>query len=275
MIIAVIIEKAFTYIYLYLSETRKLSARERETITDSHAYIFYNADEERPEAKHFFIIMVRKLFLFASFAIGLALTSCNNDKGGADMPNGKINGHEYVNLGLPSNLKWATQNVDATSPGHFGGYYAWGETETKSYYDEKTCFTWNEPMDDITWDGTFDVAKDKWGSTWRMPTREEFQELVKECKWKWTTWMGCPGFEVEGPNGNSIFLPAGGMKVNDWVMMDGVEDENNKPNGFYWSSTPVGDNKEAFGLEFHQRDNHYGVEKYPRYYGFLIRPVSF
>ena len=48
--------------------------------------------------------------------------------------NAVIDGHEYVDLGLPSGLKWATCNVDATTPEEYGGYYAWGETEEKENY---------------------------------------------------------------------------------------------------------------------------------------------
>ena len=53
-------------------------------------------------------------------------------------PSGTINGHGYVDLGL--SVKWATCNVGASSPSSYGGYYAWGETSTKSRYDWNNCF---------------------------------------------------------------------------------------------------------------------------------------
>ena len=51
---------------------------------------------------------------------------------------GTANGHEWVDLGLPSGTKWATCNVGATKPEEYGNYYAWGETETKTTYNWST-----------------------------------------------------------------------------------------------------------------------------------------
>ena len=55
------------------------------------------------------------------------------------------NGHEYVDLGLPSGLKWATCNVGASSPEEYSDYYAWGEVNTKSEYERYNCSTWEAP----------------------------------------------------------------------------------------------------------------------------------
>lgn len=155
-----------------------------------------------------------------------------------------INGHEYVDLGLPSGLKWATCNVDAAYPDEYGGYYAWGEIEEKEIYDWGT-YKWRNkypqfsrhrpmykgpndeknllvPMDD--------VARVKWGSTWRMPKSEELRELLDECVWEWTKLYGVTGYSVTGPNGNSIFLPAAGYCVD-------AEVKNVGNDGCYWSSS--------------------------------------
>jgi hypothetical protein len=94
---------------------------------------------------------------------------------------GEINGYEYVDLGLPSGLKWATCNVGASSPEMPGGYYAWGELETKDYYGSDNCSTYEIDMEDISGDPNNDVARAKWGSTWRMPKVSEINELKANC----------------------------------------------------------------------------------------------
>lgn len=140
--------------------------------------------------------------------------------------NDEYNGHEYVDLGLPSGLKWATCNVGATSPEDYGDYFAWGETEPKTTYDwrtykwcngsyktqtkyctESSCGT----VDNKTvLDPEDDAAHVIWGGSWRMPTRAEQEELLEKCTWTWITQNGVNGYMVKGPNGNSIFLPAAG-----------------------------------------------------------------
>ena len=156
-----------------------------------------------------------------------------------------INGHEYVDLGLPSGLKWATCNVGANNPWEDGGYYAWGETEEKENYSWSTYKWCNgskntktkyctesdygnvdnrtvlEPQDD--------VAHVKWGSTWRMPTIDELRELLNECSLEWIELNGVPGCSVTGPNGNSIFLPAAGCRK-------GAKVSNRYCEGGFWSS---------------------------------------
>jgi hypothetical protein len=94
------------------------------------------------------------------------------------------NGHAYVDLGL--SVKWATCNVGANSPWHYGDYYAWGETATKSTYTENSYVADIKNHEDIN-GTTFDVARIKWGGNWRMPTKTEFEELVDNCSWEWTT----------------------------------------------------------------------------------------
>ncbi len=127
---------------------------------------------------------------------------------------------EAVDLGL--SVKWASWNVGATVPEEFGGYYAWGETEVKDYYDWST-YKWGDynSLTKYCTDSYFgivdgktvldpedDVAYVKWGADWRMPTRGEIQELCDNCSWQWTMVNGIDGCKVTGPNGNSIFLPA-------------------------------------------------------------------
>ena len=200
-----------------------------------------------------------------------------DDNGGGDEPTtGTINGHEWVDLGLPSGLKWATYNVGASSKEDYGDYFAWGETEAKSTYIEENSITYDVEMSDISGNSQYDVARKKWGSTWRMPTEQEMNELVDNCEWKWTQVNGVYGVEVTGPNDNCIFLPAAGNRDGSSLYYDGEE-------GVYWTSTPPVydntdyDNSIAFNLIF---DNEgYGfvtVNNFSctRYFGQPVRPVS-
>ena len=70
------------------------------------------------------------------------------------------------------------------------------------------------PVYNIIADVNHDAATANWGSNWRMPTKDQFQELIDKCKWEFTG----TGYRVIGPNGNSIFLPAAGYRYgNQWV----------------------------------------------------------
>lgn len=172
---------------------------------------------------------------------------------------GMLNGHEWVDLGLPSGTLWATCNVGANSPEEYGDYYAWGETTTKSVYSLKTykyadpnilefeyiihTTKYNATDGKRVLDAEDDVATAKWGISWHMPTRENFLELSNECSWTWTTINGNYGYKVIGKNGNSIFLPAGaGHRYDNGHYCLGY--------GYYWSSTHIGHYMPEF-LELH------------------------
>ena len=147
----------------------------------------------------------------------------------SNLGTGTINGHGYVDLGLPSGTKWATCNVGASEPEEYGNYYAWGETT--SYTKDNSHRTYGKSMGDISGDASYDVAQAKWGGTWRLPTAGEMKELVNKCTWTWTTQSGVNGYKVIGPNGNSIFLPAAGY-YDHHSSRSGVGGC-----GDYWSST--------------------------------------
>ena len=157
--------------------------------------------------------------------------------------------HAYVDLGLPSGLLWATRNVGASSPEDYGYYFAWGETQPKSYYDwstyqycngsdytltkycNKSNFGYFGFTDNLT---TLlpedDAATANWGSGWRMPTDEEWQELLNYTTVSWTQQNGVNGRLFTASNGNSLFLPATGGR---WY--DGLGDAGS--GGNYWSSS--------------------------------------
>lgn len=181
-------------------------------------------------------------------------------------------GHPHaIDLGL--SVKWACCNVGATKPEEYGGYYAWGETEEKSVYNEETykyAHGRDRSYDYIGSDisGTqYDVAHVKWGGSWRMPTAAEFEELNNSCTSEWTTLNGVYGQKlISRKNGNSIFLPAAGCRFNDYLNYDGSD-------GFYWSSSLDTDIPNcAFDLDF---DSYYVYAYgYGRYDGLSVRPVS-
>lgn len=145
-------------------------------------------------------------------------------------------GHEYVDLGLPSGIKWAKCNIDAESPEDAGNYYSWGETEPKDEYDEKwykfydankKLLKYNsdekqgvvdnkrvlEPEDD--------VAHVKWGNGWRVPSPDDWEELRRNSRRSATTLNGIKVGKVTGPNGNSIYLPLAGYIPYDKIWFYG------------------------------------------------------
>ena len=192
----------------------------------------------------------KRLFTIISIVVVCAVVAFFGIKSCYDhRTHGKHKGHEWVDLGLPSGVKWATCNVGATNPWEYGGYYAWGETEEKDCYDWST-YKWCKGSDDTMTKyctsssyGTVDnktilepqddVAHVRWGGRWRMPTAEEQQELYDECTWERTELNGVYGYTITGPNGNSIFLPVAGY-------CDGMNiDHRNESygDGCNWSSS--------------------------------------
>ena len=177
-----------------------------------------------------------------------------------------INGHEYVDLGLPSGLKWATCNVGASKPEEYGNHYAWGETEVKEKYTSRNCKIKRKEIKDIGGNSQYDVARKEWGSTWRMLTVAEFDELCDKnnCTWTWTTQNGIKGYKVTGKkNGNSIFLPAAGGRVGTSLDSQGTC-------GYYWFSTPCEGSPGHLVLDSYTRYPLYG----DYYFGLSVRPVS-
>lgn len=186
-----------------------------------------------------------------------------------------IEDHKYVDLGL--SVKWATCNVGADKPEDYGGYYAWGETTTKSRYDWYNCFDYLDVIDDwniykiggktkLEPNSGHDTARENWGGTWRMPTVEELEELYSRCGWKRSTKGNHDGYVVTGPNGNSIFLPAAGYRY-DARSVDLGE------SGSYWSSTLSSSNsRDAQDLYFSR--GYLVISSGYRWSGRSVRPVT-
>ena len=178
----------------------------------------------------------------------------------------------WVDLGL--SVLWAKYNVGATSPEEYGGYYAWGETETKNEYNYESHKYYNSSTesfinigDDIS--GTqYDVAHVKWGNGARMPRLAEIKELLNNCSWSVSTYNGVKGITVSGQNGNSIFLPFAGYSGGG-----GLDDESYY--GYCWSGTTYGegDDDRAYCLNFYDDGDRDWGSSY-RSYGLSVRPVK-
>lgn len=176
----------------------------------------------------------------------------------------------YVDLGLPSGLKWASYNVGATRPEEFGNYYAWGELEPKSYYDENNSSTYGQNVADISGNSQYDVAAALWGDGWRMPTEADFEELMKECTWTHTKVDDIYGNDVEGqmvtgPNGKSIFFPYAGYMAWEYPM--------NPYKAYYWTSTPDGSNHARRIAFDYDAEDYLFLSDY-KWYGCSVRPVK-
>ena len=174
---------------------------------------------------------------------------------------------DAIDLGL--SVKWASCNVGADSPEEYGGYYAWGETETKDEYSENTYLYYQNKYVDLGADisGTeYDVAHVKWSDGWRMPTLDEINELCYNCSWNWTTQNGVNGYKVTGPNGNSIFLPAAGNRYGTEVGYRGSY-------GVYWSGTLHENNSNNAYCFYFLSDDHGWYSDLNRFYGHTVRPV--
>ena len=202
---------------------------------------------------------------------------------------------EAVDLGLTSGTKWCTHNLGGESMTDIGDFYAWADTTVEMhrdvnnpnlyyYYWQYTPY-WIEgegqtakfskyftPNTDVYLEAEDDAASHIMGEGWRMPTEQDWRELLAECDWIWTTRYDNNGFivrskvNIEGKK-NNIFLAAGGKYDEKGHQLKGVS-------GFYWSSYASYENKiYAYGLGFNTDDLmdylYYGL----RYEGLLVRPV--
>ena len=156
-------------------------------------------------------------------------------------------GVEYVDLGLPSGTKWAVKNLGATSDNRIGNKYAWGET--KSTFTKENYKFWNNDTQEYvkytTWGSVLELEDDAayvaLGGNWRMPTKEQAEELLSNCS-------GTIGTVFTGKNGNYIIIESDPRNEN-----------------MFWTT-----NGSAFGF-----DGYYGftLSGMTCYLGGYIRPV--
>ena len=207
-----------------------------------------------------------------------------------DEPVTPLDGHEWVDLGLPSGTLWATCNIGANSPEDYGDYFAWGETAPKleynwdtykwSYYDQETSFLCFSKYNTGDYQGTVDgkteldpdddAAYVNWGHQWRMPNRAQQVELREYCTWQCIQRNGVYGQLVTGPNGNTMFLPFTG----EGEYSDGLHNGKGS-DGDYWSRTR---NLTYSNHACCQYIDYYGsfgwnIDYFLRYRGFAVRAV--
>ena len=198
--------------------------------------------------------------------------------------------NSYVDLGLPSGTLWATCNIGASSPEDYGDYFAWGETT--GYNNGKTTFDWstytlcngsirtmtkyctkNYYGDNGFTDGKTeldledDAAYVNWGPAWRMPSLDQFQELINSAytTTERTTQNGVDGLKITSlKNGNSIFLPAVGVRYDSSL--------NYASNGYYWTRS-LDSNNPSFANGMFFTSSMLNTSSYDRYFGHNVRPV--
>ena len=197
---------------------------------------------------------------------------------------GTFDGHEYVDLGLPSGTLWATCNVGASSPEEYGDYFAWGEIKPKNDYSVSTYKYGNGSYYTMTkyctnrdcgtvdnkeeLEPSDDAATANWGSGWQMPSEGQCDELYNSgyTTTTWTTLNGKYGWKITSKsNGNSIFLPAAGCRDDTSLNSAGS-------GGIYWSrSLNTSDSYYAYYLYFNSSNIY--ANYLTRYYGLSVRPV--
>ena len=199
---------------------------------------------------------------------------------------------DYVDLGLESGTLWATRNVGADSPEEIGDFFAWGEVEPKevynwgSYawavltkatvkltkYNTKAANGYNGTVDDKTELELEDDAAYVNYPNGRMPSKAQLEELVAACTWEWTELNGVNGQLVTGPNGNTIFLPAGGYHLDGNYYKDNVE-------GHYWMRELNSLSPTFFvplnGTKLFFSSSAYNVNSGSRGTGYNVRAVKF
>ena len=253
--------------------------------------------------------MKKLIYLLMSLSV-VAFASCSDDKektssnGGSSVyKSGTQDGHDYVDLGLPSGTLWATCNVGATKSEDSGNLYAWGETTTKVYYDWSTykyangdykkltkyCHDHNFGNNGFTdskttLDLSDDAAYVNWGGKWRMPTKAQQEELVEQCYWVWTEnynnshVKGYIVYKAKTSSDKGVEIYKGealssSYKLSDaHIFLPAVDIAGYKYNGCFWSSSLHAINPcVAWGAYFYSDDAYYYYDQ--RCYGQSVRAV--
>ena len=198
------------------------------------------------------------------------------DSGSSGIPYGWTIEPEYVDLGL--SVKWGMMNIGAMSPAEYGDRFAWGETETKSEYTWQNYSFGTSPSGPFSkystssvLDPEDDAAYVNKGVDWRMPTRDEFSELMSSsnCNWEFCQLGGIYGYKITskkaGYTSKWIFIPA----VSSWN--DAHTALATWKYGNYWSSS--GGSSTASYMHFDGDDGSSGIGPAQRYLGYPVRPV--
>lgn len=230
----------------------------------------------------------RRTILFGMLLAVAMLCAAGCTKTNEAEASGTFNGHEYVDLGLPSGTLWATCNIGAASPEEHGDYFAWGETKPKDAYNwenykycdgtfnqlTKYCTNAGHGYNGFTDHLTYlmiedDAASVNWGMGWRTPTKEQWEELIENTTNTLTRWNGVKGRLFTASNGRSVFLPSatGKPHEDDYLEWDDC--------GLYWSAslyTRYNFSEEAWYLDS-SNNYHAFISSSSRRHGLFVRPV--
>ena len=198
-----------------------------------------------------------------------------------------IDGHAYVDLGLPSGTKWATMNIGAEKETDYGLYFAWGETQGYSGITDEKKFNWNDykyetdsnltkynSTDGLTTlESSDDAATVNWGGKWKMPTPDQINELLntENCTNEWVENYNGSGINgrlfTSVRNGNKIFVPVAGYCSDGSLRFVGER-------GYVWSCALSSDNEYgAQGGLYFNSDVALMSDENSRNIGLSVRPV--
>lgn len=210
-------------------------------------------------------------FIFCIF-LSILLFSCEKEEityeeGSSISYDGEIDGYGYVDLGLPSGLRWATHNIGASLPIESGDRFAWGEISTKNNFEESNCKTYGKRMEDFSNNIEYDAATYNWSKKWRVPTHEEIFELINNCSWNYVEISGIPCIKLTSRiNGKTILFPFTDSRGRYWTSTPGYAegDEDNENHEY------------AYQFNFDEGDITTKIYwyVYRRCVGASIRPVS-
>ena len=200
---------------------------------------------------------------------------------------GVVSNHEYVDLGLPSGILWATSNIGASIPEEYGDYFAWAETtpkehyswdnykyaqeDSEGYYHVTKYYDYDEPDFIDSFESMDDAAVINWGGGWHTPSLEDWEELLRCCYHGQATLNNVKGCYFIGKNGQTLFLPNAGY-YSGGTLFGATND------GLYWSNS-LNSNNTRDALTFYtNREDEMGMEGQSidflsRYRGGSVRPV--
>jgi hypothetical protein len=174
----------------------------------------------------------------------------------------------YVDLGLPSGLKWARMNVGARTATEYGDWYMWGNDfgYNDNYHE------YYKGTEELTPTGGHDTAHNLWGSPWRTPTMNECQELLSNCTWtsikNQVNYNGCNGLIFTSKkNGRTMFMPSNGY------VYYATNGHSGYTPGAYWTATPIDANHAKWVTWLWGSPSDVHIDNFSKEDGFGIRPV--
>lgn len=184
------------------------------------------------------------------------------------LPLGEQSPYKAVDLGL--SVRWASFNLGATSPSELGGLYFWGDPTNEGE------FLFEAPNIGNICGTEYDIVRNMWGGTWRLPNRDEQQELVNTCIWTRTIVNRVEGMKISGKNGNSIFLPATGIGFPKSGPLPTQTERIWTDRGYYWTGESYKEAEEQFGyvFNFDTETTHYDSSWNVATVKIAIRPVK-